>query len=78
MLKVLYNANQFLEKNRDNLHVNLIECMEESKVKIISNLFSQSREEVLKKLKSTLSKDKMQPTVASHYRVSHLTQQATA
>lgn len=35
--QVVYNARGFLEKNRDNLSVNLIECMEKS---TISHLFT--------------------------------------
>ena len=35
--QVVYNARGFLEKNRDNLSTNLIECMEKS---TISHLFA--------------------------------------
>ncbi|CAF1289999.1 unnamed protein product [Adineta steineri] len=38
--KVVYDARGFLEKNRDNLSANLIECMEKSGIELISYLFT--------------------------------------
>lgn len=38
--RVVYNANGFLEKNRDNLSSNLVDCMKMSKIQLISELFA--------------------------------------
>ena len=38
-LQVVYDARGFLEKNRDNLSANLIECMKKSAIELISQLF---------------------------------------
>ncbi|CAF3445909.1 unnamed protein product [Rotaria sp. Silwood1] len=38
--KVVYDARGFLEKNRDNLSANLIECMEKSGIELIGYLFT--------------------------------------
>ncbi|CAF4599744.1 unnamed protein product, partial [Rotaria sp. Silwood2] len=38
--KVVYDARGFLEKNRDNLSANLIECMGKSGIELISHLFT--------------------------------------
>ena len=38
--RVIYNADGFLEKNRDNLSSNLVDCMKQSKIKLISELFA--------------------------------------
>ncbi|CAF3672927.1 unnamed protein product [Rotaria sp. Silwood1] len=40
--KVVYDARGFLEKNRDNLSANLIECMEKSGIELISHLFTMT------------------------------------
>ncbi|CAF4400795.1 unnamed protein product, partial [Adineta steineri] len=37
--KVVYDAHGFLEKNRDNLSINLIECMKKSGMELIKHLF---------------------------------------
>ncbi len=37
--KVVYEARGFLEKNRDNLSSNIVECMKKSKVHRIAELF---------------------------------------
>ena len=37
---VQYESHGFLEKNRDNLSANLIECMEKSGIELISYLFT--------------------------------------
>ncbi|CAF0847463.1 unnamed protein product [Didymodactylos carnosus] len=42
--KVVYDARGFLEKNRDNLSANLIECMEKSGIELISDLFSNDKQ----------------------------------
>ncbi len=39
-IQVVYDARGFLEKNRDNLSANLIECMEKSGIELISYLFN--------------------------------------
>ncbi|CAF5120357.1 unnamed protein product, partial [Rotaria sp. Silwood1] len=39
---VVYDARGFLEKNRDNLSANLIECMEKSGIELISHLFTMT------------------------------------
>lgn len=41
--KVIYNAKGFLEKNRDNLSSNLIECMKNSRIEVIVELFAAER-----------------------------------
>ena len=41
-LQVIYDAHGFLEKNRDNLSANLIECMKKSGIELISQLFTVS------------------------------------
>ena len=38
--KVVYDARGFLEKNRDNLSANIVECMEKSGIELISQLFT--------------------------------------
>ena len=43
--KVIYDAKGFLEKNRDNLSSNLIECMKSSNVDSIAELFGIERAE---------------------------------
>lgn len=43
-LQVVYDAQGFLEKNRDNLSANLIECMEKSGIELISYLFNLTEE----------------------------------
>ncbi|CAF0736150.1 unnamed protein product [Rotaria sordida] len=40
--KVVYDARGFLEKNRDNLSANLMECMEKSGIELIGYLFTIS------------------------------------
>ena len=40
VIQVVYDARGFLEKNRDNLSANLIECMEKSGTELISYLFT--------------------------------------
>ncbi len=37
---MVYDARGFLEKNRDNLSANLMECMEKSGIELISYLFN--------------------------------------
>ncbi len=43
-IQVVYDARGFLEKNRDNLSANLIECMEKSGIELISYLFINNEE----------------------------------
>lgn len=43
--KVVYNARGFLEKNRDNLSLNIIECLKNSNIEVVSELFSVERTE---------------------------------
>ncbi len=40
LIQVVYDARGLLEKNRDNLSANLIECMEKSGTELISYLFT--------------------------------------
>ena len=40
VFKVVYDARGFLEKNRDNLSANIVECMEKSGIELISHLFT--------------------------------------
>lgn len=40
----MYDARGFLEKNRDNLSANLIECMEKSGNELINHLFTINEE----------------------------------
>jgi len=66
--RVMYNADGFLEKNRDNLSSNLIDCMKMSKIQLISDLFaaeltktgslSRSNSTINNQLSSTLTKSK--------------------
>jgi myosin heavy subunit len=41
--KVVYNAKGFLEKNRDNLSANLVECMKSSRIDLVVELFAAER-----------------------------------
>lgn len=43
--KVVYDARGFLEKNRDNLSANLIECMKGSSIELVAELFAAERTE---------------------------------
>lgn len=43
--KVVYDARGFLEKNRDNLSTNLIDCMKGSNIELVSELFAAERTE---------------------------------
>lgn len=43
--KVVYDARGFLEKNRDNLSSNLVECMKASTLDLIAELFGSERTE---------------------------------
>lgn len=43
--KVVYNAKGFLEKNRDNLSQNIIECLKNSNIEVVSELFAAERTE---------------------------------
>jgi myosin heavy subunit len=41
--KVIYNARGFLEKNRDNLGANLVDCLKNSHIKLVVELFAAER-----------------------------------
>ena len=41
--KVVYDARGFLEKNRDNLSSNLIDCMTKSNIEVVAELFAAER-----------------------------------
>ena len=41
--KVIYNAKGFLEKNRDNLSTNLVDCMKNSGIQLVVELFAAER-----------------------------------
>jgi hypothetical protein len=41
----VYDARGFLEKNRDNLSLNLIECMKNSNIQLVAELFAAERTE---------------------------------
>lgn len=43
--KVVYDAKGFLEKNRDNLSSNLIDCMKKSNIELVAELFAAVRTE---------------------------------
>ena len=40
---MVYDARGFLEKNRDNLSTNLIECLKNSCIELVSELFAAER-----------------------------------
>jgi chitin synthase len=40
---VVYNAKGFLEKNRDNLSMNLVDCMKSSSIELVVELFAAER-----------------------------------
>lgn len=67
--RVTYNADGFLEKNRDNLSSNLVDCMKMSRLQLISDLFAAelTKSGSLSRSNSTINNQSSVTLIKSQY-----------